>query len=342
MKKVFYGTLILMALLGSGILLFQSSYKSNMVHLVLAGGSYTDAQEKAYIKPFSQKYNIDYTISSTSSNLAEIQTQAMSNSPGTIDVISMTAGQSTRACNQGLLHRFNVDRSQYIKGAVAECAIASTIYSTVIVTRPSKTSIRNAQDFFDPSIPGQRGLKRKAKSTLELALMGAGVPKDQIYQKLKTEKGIQMAFEQLNKIKDRIIWWEYGAQASQLLASGQVVAAAAYNGRIGYLAEEEGFTDTNILWDTQIMNFVWFTVPKKAPNKENAIRFVKFATSHPHNGYISKYIPYSPVTKQQPKSLTKYYSTHPDNIDKGIKNNGQFWVNNRSRLEERFSNWLAN
>ena len=68
-------------------------------------------------------------------------------------------------------------------------------------------------DFFDAEkFPGKRGLKKAPKALLEMALMGDGVPADQVYEALATPEGLDRAFAKLDTIKRDVVWWESGAR----------------------------------------------------------------------------------------------------------------------------------
>ena len=64
------------------------------------------------------------------------------------------------------------------------------------------------------------------------ALMGDGVPPDQVYDVMRTPEGLDRAFAKLDSIRDQIVWWEAGAQPVQLLADAEVAMTMSYNGRL--------------------------------------------------------------------------------------------------------------
>ena len=86
-------------------------------------------------------------------------------------------------------------------------------------------------------------MRRSPVVNLEFALMGDGVPVDEVYALLDTDAGIARAFRKLDTIKDDIVWWEAGAQPPQMLADGEVAMSTAYNGRIfnAQVLEEQPF-----------------------------------------------------------------------------------------------------
>ena len=88
-------------------------------------------------------------------------------------------------------------------------------------------------DLFDTKkFPGKRGLWKNPATNLEFALMADGVAPADVYKLLSTKEGVNRAFKKLDTIKKDIVWWEAGAQAPQLLASGEVTMTTAWNGRI--------------------------------------------------------------------------------------------------------------
>lgn len=62
--------------------------------------------------------------------------------------------------------------------------------------------------------------------------MADGVALGDVYKVLGTPAGVERAFKKLDTIKSNIVWWTAGAQPPALLASGEVVMAHAWHGRI--------------------------------------------------------------------------------------------------------------
>ena len=121
------------------------------------------------------------------------------------------------------------------------------------------------------------------------------MPPAEVYETLSTPEGVDRAFAKLDTIKDSIVWWEAGAQAPQLLASGEVAMTTAWNGRI-YNANKEG-KDFRIVWDNQILDSNYWVIPKGAKNPAGSLAFIKYAVEPKVLAGITKYIPYGPVRK---------------------------------------------
>ena len=112
----------------------------------------------------------------------------------------------------------------------------------------------------------------------------------------RTPEGLDRAFAKLDTIKSDVVWWEAGAQAPQLLADGEVVMTTAYNGRIFNAAIAEG-KPFKIVWDAQSYENEMYAIPKGAPNKEEALQFIAFATSTEGLRASASYISYGPARK---------------------------------------------
>ena len=90
-------------------------------------------------------------------------------------------------------------------------------------------------------------MRKQPEYALESALLADGVSPDQIYTTLATPEGVDRAFKKLDEIKPNLLWWESGAQPLQYLASGEVVMATAFNGRVTGMNRTEG-TNFKIVW----------------------------------------------------------------------------------------------
>ncbi|MDO5706387.1 MAG: extracellular solute-binding protein, partial [Paracoccus sp. (in: a-proteobacteria)] len=208
-----------------------------------------------------------------------------------------------------------------------------------------------AADFFDlEKYPGKRGLPSSAKRTLYLALIADGVPGDEVLDTLGTAEGVDRAFAKLDTIKRDVVWWEAGAQPLQLLADGEVTMATGYNGRIfdAIYAENRPF---EIIWDGQFMEMNSFAIAKGAPNPEQALEYIKFATATEQLAEQAKYISYGPTRKSSLPLVGTYQDgktemapnmpNAPEHMANVVMDNPEFWADHDSELTERFRSWMA-
>ena len=191
---------------------------------------------------------------------------------------------------------------------------------------------------------------RVPQGNLEFALVGDGVPPDQVYPTLNTPEGLARAFRKLETIKDEVIWWEAGAQPPQLLADGEVVMSTAYNGRIfnAQVLERQPFV---IVWDGQLLAVGQIGIVRGTPRLEAALRYVGFATSAESLARIGSRISYSPTRKSGVPLVTTHLATgvemephmpaSPANAARALRYDWSFWVDHQDELNERFSTWLA-
>lgn len=228
------------------------------------GGAYGEAQAEAHVKPFMAKSG-KATIMVDSDNPAPAIKAMVEAGNVTVDVASVEYADGIRLCDEGVLEPIDVASlpagadgtpaaDDFIPGAVTECAVSTDIWSNVFAYDTTKfpEGPTTVADFFDlTKFPGKRGLKKGAKATLELALMGDGVAAADVYKVLSTPEGVDRAFAKLDTIKKDVVWWEAGSQAPQLLADGEVAMTTAYNGRIFAAAINEA-KPFKIVWDGQI------------------------------------------------------------------------------------------
>jgi putative spermidine/putrescine transport system substrate-binding protein len=327
------------------------------------GGAYGKSQEEAYNKPFTAETGIAVTMVDADNPATPLKAQVEAGNV-TVDVADVEFSDAVRLCDEGLLETIDLAMlpaapdgtpaaEDFIDGALQDCAVANIVWSTVFAynTENNATAPSTIADFFDTEgFPGKRGLRKSAKATLEMALMGDGVPAAEVYDVLGTEDGVDRAFAKLDTIKDDIVWWEAGAQPPQLLADGEVVMSTAYNGRIfnAAIAENQPLV---VVWDGQILDFDLFVVPKGAPNLENAMKYIAYSTDTQRLADQASWISYGPARKSS-GALVGLYSdgktemgphmpTAAANLGNALVNDFEFWVDMDAELNERFNAWLA-
>lgn len=331
--------------------------------IVSWGGAYTKSQIKAYHEPYTAKTGVKINSEDYSGGLAEVKAQVESKNVKW-DLVDVELSDAIRGCDEGILE--TIDHSilpaapdgtpaakDFIDGALSDCAVANIVWSTIYAY--DKTKLKSAPktiaDFFNPKdFPGKRGMRKNAKPNLEFALMADGVAPADVYKMLGTPEGVDRAFAKLDSIKDQVVWWEAGAQPPQLLADGEVVMTTAYNGRIfgAVAAENKPFV---IVWDGQILDLDLWVIPKGAPNKEEALKFIAFSTDTQRLADQAKYISYGPARKSSGALIGKYQDgiidmaphmpTAAANMKTSLLNDFAFWADHQDELNERFTAWLA-
>ncbi len=318
--------------------------------IVSWGGAYQDSQKEAYYKPFSASAKVKINEEEYNGEIAKIRAmvQAGSVSWDVVDVDTQTALQG---CEEGLFEKIDWakvgDRSKFLPGTTTDCAVGTIVYSTVFAydTEKLKTGPTTIADLFDlQKFPGKRGLQKSPFVNLEWALVADGVPREKVYDMLKTPEGVDRAFKKLSTIKSQVVWWEAGAQPPQLLASGEVVMSSAWNGRIFNANAKEG-KKFKIVWDAQVPDYDFWVIPKGTKKMDLAYKFVATASDPKVMANQSKYISYGPTHRDAipniaPAVLTDL-PTAPDNTTTAINQDYYFWGDRGEELRKRFNTWLA-
>ena len=329
------------------------------------GGSYARACQQAYHEPFTAETGIEVRLDDFNGDLAQIRAQVET---GNVhwDVVDLNFPELVKACDEGLLELIDLDalppapdgtpaRDDYYEGTPLEgCSGSGILFSTVYAYNresfPDEKPTTIA-DFFDlDKFPGRRGMRRSVKDNLEFALMADGVPADRVYAVLDTPEGVDRAFRKLDTIKDRIVWWEAGAQPPQMLADREVAMSTAWNGRIfnAQVLENQPFA---IVWDGQVLSGSSLAIVSGAPNLEASRRFVLFASRVESMAAVSRYISYGPARRSGTSlvsthaetgiDMLPHMPTNPENLVNAVFSDWEWWSDNDDEMTERFSAWLA-
>ena len=351
-------------ILGTALALVATAGNAQQITVMSWGGTYSQSQVEAYHKPFTAQTGIGVVSIDSDNPAIPIKAQVEAGNV-TTDVVDIEYPDAIRLCDEGLLEEIDPAvlppapdgtpaTEDFLPQGLSDCAVGSIVFSTIFAydrTRFPDDAPATMADFFDTGkFPGKRGLKRAPKALLEMALMGDGVPPEEVYDVLSTPEGVDRAFAKLDTIKDDVVWWETGAQAPQLLADGEVVLSTAYNGRIFNAAVSEG-RPFEIVWDGQVYEYNLFAIPKGAPNKDDALKFIAFATDTQRLADQAKWISYGPARRSSAELVGLYQDgktpmapnmpTDPDNMKNALGSSYDFWVDHESELTERFNAWLS-
>ncbi|CQR86676.1 putative spermidine/putrescine transport system substrate-binding protein [Paracoccus aminovorans] len=351
-------------ILTTAVTLLATTASAAEITVMSWGGTYGQSQVEAYHKPFTAQTGIKVVSLDSDNPAIPLKAQVEAGNVS-INVADVEYADAVRLCDEGLLEPIDPSAlppapdgtpatEDFLPQGLSDCAVGSIVFSTIVAYDRSKFADAKPQtiaDFFDTGkFPGKRGIKKVPKAVLEMALMGDGVPADQVYAVLGTPEGVDRAFAKLDSIKKDIVWWESGAQAPQLLADGEVAMTMAYNGRIFGAAVAEG-KPFNIVWDGQVYEYNLFVIPKGAKKQEQALEFIKFATDTQRLADQAKWISYGPARKssaglvglyQDGKTeMAPHMPTNPANMTNALGSSYEFWIDHESELAERFGAWLS-
>lgn len=328
------------------------------------GGAYEASQRKAYFGPFTAQTGIAVRTVPYAGGIAPLARQ-VGDTATDWDVVDMTMADHRRACTEGLLERMPPDtlaaapdgtpaERDFLAGSFTPCGVAHIVFSTVIAF--DKRAFPGAQPYriehlFQPRrFPGKRALQQRPDAIIEWALLSYGVPPADLYGLLSTDRGLRLAFERLERIRDRIVWWRDPAEAVRLLVDGEVSIASGYNGRFFEAAVVRG-RPIEIIWDGQVYELETWGVVRGSPRHEAAWDFIRFATRTESLARQAAYIAYGPTRQSAARrvgshaevavSMKPHMPTTPAHLETAIRKDADWYARTRAQLNERFDAWLA-
>jgi putative spermidine/putrescine transport system substrate-binding protein len=338
-----------LGLAGAVCLLAPSAFAQGQLSVMSFGGAYQAAQRASFFEPYTAKTGVKFVEQEYGGEIAKIKAMEQAGAV-TLDVIDVDGPGAQQGCDEGLYEKLDWskvgDRKDWQPGTANDCAVGTIVYATVLAYDGDKLKVgpTTIADIFDTKkFPGKRGLWKNPVSNLEFALIADGVSNKDVYKVLGTKEGVDRAFKKLDSIKHDIVWWEAGAQAPSLLASGEVVMTTAWNGRI-FNANKEG-KHFKIVWDNELLDADYWVIPKGAKNLDASYAFIKFSTSPDILSGFPKYIPYGPVPGAAAKAVAAEYAvnlpTSPANVGNAFATDYGFWGDQGEELRKRFNTWLA-
>lgn len=322
-------------------------------------GPYMRSQMLGFVRPYEEQNQLRVNVGHYNGGIDEIRDQVESANV-VWDVVDLTQADSLRACDEGLLENLDdvtlpagSDGTPYLEdfvdGALNECGVGVIVWATAFAysnsafgDNPPKT----IADFFDTkNFPGPRAIRNDPTVVMEWALMADGVARDDVYPTLETDEGVERAFAKMNAIKSGLQIWETGRQPVRLLNSGEAAMSSIW-ATTGAVASKEPDADFSINWDGRVIELDLFGIPKGSRYKDEAIEFIRFASSSKSLADMVSYLPNGPTRKSSLKLLSDDVL---DQIPNGpayaenafINSDADWWANNHARLEEAFQAWLS-
>jgi putative spermidine/putrescine transport system substrate-binding protein len=283
-----------------------AKHKGESLTIASWGGSFQEAQRKAFFTPFSEKYGITIVEDGPPGNPKIVAMVKANNT--TWDLVDIGAYKPTPLGRDGYLEEIDysiVDKTDIFPGFATAWGVGNLSYSTVlayrtdVLTEDQPTSVTDLWDL--EKYPGKRAMRDNPIENLAYALQADGMAIKDIYP-LTPEK-IDRAYAKLDEIKNNVIWWTQGATAPQLLVTKEVVLATAWNGRLDKIKDEG--VPVGLAWKgAQLMGDAW-AIPKGAPNKDLAMLFIAWASLPEINWRLSEYITYGPVNYKAIKNVSE-------------------------------------
>lgn len=345
---------MLAALLGAAPAVAQADALAGLkgtgeVVITSGGGTWEDAQKKAFFEPFTRDTGIEVVL--VPEDHAKLLASVRMGQPEA-DITSVPGGMLAGFVNKDAAEPvdysfFSAETLSGIPDALKDPhGIGALLYSVGVAYNTERypdvaKAPRNWVDFYDlTAFPGQRALPKCEKmidgGLLESALMGDGVPGEQIYP-----IDMDRAFAKLAGIKGSVgRWWISGADAPQGLIDGEVDIADAYNGRI-FAAKQKG-APLAFSWDQSLLQYDYWMIMKGSPNKENAAKFLAYISRAEPQAAFAEAIGYGPINEAAfdlvPAELRETLPGAPELVGRQVFQDYGWW--NEMRPDGK-TNWEA-
>jgi len=307
---------------------FQTA-SAEPITVVSWGGSYGKAQDRALFTDASNHSGIAINRESGAS-MTKTCLQVQSGSV-TWDLVVTGSGGAAAAAADGCLEKIDysvVDVSDFYPGLYTDYCVGSDVFATVMAWNTDKYGEPGSPGapsswayFWDvKKFPGTRAYRaNNVDGALEPALMADGVPPEKVYEVLATPEGKRRAINKIRELKPHIaVFWGSGAQQAQLMKDAEVDMSTGWNGRFDN-AKKDG-AKVGYTFNQALLDYDCFAMPKGAPNKEVAMRFLAEVSKPQYQANLPFYITYGPTNRKAyemtkaPKELIESLPSHPKNV----------------------------
>ena len=128
-----------------------------------------------------------------------------------------------------------------------------------------------------------------------------------------------MRLTKFGELKPHIaVFWDSGAMQAQLMKDAEVDMTTGWNGRFDN-AKKDGAV-VGYTFDQALLDYDCFAMPKGAPNKEVAMKFLAEVSKPEYQANLPFHITYGPTNKKAydvttaPAELIESLPSHPKNV----------------------------
>ncbi len=334
----------------TAILALAGPAAADEVKIASWGGIVTTANRNAYWDPFEKATGIKVIDDTFNGEIAKVRAQIEAQSYQW-DIAEMEDAEAVAGCEEGLYEKLDKSRlpiADLLPGTYSDCGLVSVTTGVGLAFNKAKIpdGPQSWADFFDvEKFPGKRGMRKTASLTLEVALLAAGVPKEDVYKTLATKEGQDLAFNTLDRIRDHVVWWSSGTEQVQGLISGEYEMTIAYNGRIA-AANKTQNQDISFVWSAGYLtsNNHW-VILKGAPNARQAMDFIAWAATPEPQAEFMRQMDGGSANGKAFALLSSeqlaYMPNTPERLPYSLNPDLDVWRDNLDALTERFNAWAS-
>jgi putative spermidine/putrescine transport system substrate-binding protein len=321
------------------------------ITVVSFGGSYQEGQSKALFQPAAKALNLKLK-EETYTSIADLRLKVKAGAV-TWDVVASGSGSAARAGAEGILEKLDykvIDISSFAPGLATEYCVGGDVFSTVLAWNTKTYGDKGPQswaDFWDvKKFPGKRAYRKGVAGALEPALMADGVPPAKVYEVLAAPGGIERAIKKIKELKPHIaVWWASGAQHAQLMKDGEVDMTTGWNGRFDVAAKDGA--KVSYTFNQALLDYDCFGIPKGAPNKDAAMKFLAEISKPAYQAEFTKYITYGPTNRKAYElgtidaAYARRLPSHPENAARQLPVNLDWYIKHEAAAAAAYNNMLT-
>lgn len=336
---------------GAAMLLAANGASAQTLTVVSFGGSYQEGQSKALFQPAAKALGITVR-EETYTSIADLRLKVRANAV-TWDVVASGSGSAARAGAEGILEKLDykiIDTKDFLPNFAGDYCVGGDVFSTVLAWNTKTYGNNGPQswaDFWDvKKFPGKRSYRKGVAGALEPALMADGVPADKVYEVLSASGGIDRAIKKIKELKPHIaVWWTSGAQHAQLMKDGEVDMITGWNGRFDVIAKDGA--QVAYTFNQGLLDYDCFAIPKGAPNRDLAMKFLAEISKPQYQAEFTKYITYGPTNKKAYElgtidaAYARRLPSHPDNAARQLTINLDWYIKNEAAAAQAYENMLT-
>ena len=322
------------------------------------GGAYERAQWHGMFRDWSAQNGGQRLDFISGQNSAEALEAADRNGQVPWDLMDLERHSLDLACEAGLLKPLDLADYQppNVSGQtetslrdefVSACGIPSVVWTRGLAVRRSRklgaTDVTLKSLFSARSKDLKLALYRGPEATLELTLLGIGVPPDRVYATLASNDGVNIALGHLSQLWKRLVWFERYEEGFSFLKRGQVDAALVYHDQVLPLT----FADPS-RWifarGGHLPEAAYWAIPVNSPSDTRSQTLLKAATQPKAIAKTASLLGYSPAFRSVFSSLDPTLGQklpgNPAFDTESLVYDASWWADNRDRVLPIFSLWF--
>ncbi len=317
--------------------------------VVARGSAAEEATRDVFAKPFTAATTIPVKQESWDGGIDTLRTQ-FKTPDNAWDLVMVDSDELAAGCSDNIFEKLDWSaiggKDHYQPQAVSDCGVGAGVSSLVLAwDRDKFPATPTWADFWDVAkYPGKRGLFQGVRGNLEFALIADGVAPNEVYKVLGTSEGVDRAFRKLDQLKPYIVWWQDGAEAAHILASGDVLMTSAYAPPIATV-NRTAHRNFGVQWSASLYHVQSWAILKGSPNLRQATQFLYFAGTPAIEARLVGLFGEGGLAKGAndglPPELAQISPTTTANLAAALRVDTGFWHDNLAKLRPRFDDWLA-